>query len=256
MRARSARPEAIAAAIGLLALPPPAPAESPMSTDPSSSVVGPGRLQLEAGAQFADARGGTTELTVPSLLRVGVGSRLELRLSSNVYQALDVETEAGSGWAPVVFGAKWNVRDPERDGGTVSLGLLADVAVPSGEGGFRREEPGYVFLALGDFALSADLSLGLNAGVSMEPDDGDSHGTTTLTAAALEFSLQGGWAMFVEGAGEIPIGANGADTRWIVDAGLTLAAAPNAQLDLLAGFSTNPDESLDPFVGAGISLRR
>ncbi|RYE97299.1 MAG: transporter, partial [Oxalobacteraceae bacterium] len=97
----------------------------------SSKVVGKGRVQLETSVAWERQRDDelhSRTLTTPSLLRVGLGDTLELRIETDGRTIEhDVDPASGAhavsaGWADTELGLKWHVAD--QQGSHPSLGWL------------------------------------------------------------------------------------------------------------------------------------
>lgn len=120
-------------------------------------MVGPGRLQLEAGLQkeFRRSAGNSDrQAMAPLLLRAGMGQKWEFRLETNSYVVQTSRDALGSrvreeGGAPVALGAKYQITDG-ADRAAPSLGVIARLAPPSGSGSFRSRRTS------GDLRLAAD----------------------------------------------------------------------------------------------------
>jgi hypothetical protein len=227
-----------------------------------STVIGPGRFQLEAGYQQELRRAdGSTEHRhlVPTLLRVGIGCHWEARFESNTFTQVDASGPEGvgdrtSGIAPVSIGVKFNVRaDPHR----LKLGTILRVFPASGTDGPRTKH------ATGDLRFAADwdlprgLSLNPNVGVALYEDD-DNHKTFAAGLFALtlsEFNQAKTIGPFVD-VGVLVPEASIPGSSFILDAGVAyLLPCHNVQIDVSAG--TGPHGRTPPrlFVSVGISVR-
>ena len=166
-----------------------------------TDVLAAGRLQLEASGawQRSKAEGVTTRLrSTPTLLRLGVGQDLELRLATD--GALRQTAPDASGRGDVSLGAKWRLQD--SDDGRPALGWLVQVQTPSGSGPFKGHglRPGVTFLS--QWQLPGDFSLGMNVGAFVDRDDGDQRYTAGLLSASLGIPLGERWHGFAELAGQ------------------------------------------------------
>lgn len=144
----------------------------------SSNVVGAGRVQIETSLAFErDRAGGGRERTAstPTLLRVGIGDTLELRLETDG-RMRTVATPANggarsvqSGYADSALGVKWHMAD--AGGARPSLGLLAHIDFDSGSQPFRAPGMGASLRLAAEWELADDYSLGLMPGLSTQRDE-------------------------------------------------------------------------------------
>ncbi len=235
--------------------PPPLVTDRPDVTE-SAETVRRGAVQVEIGYGHARVDGdGGVELDRTSfpatLVRVGLGDRVELRVGWDGYvaESLDaggVETEQ-TGVADLALGAKVKLRE--------GLALLVGAGVPSGSRAFRAERVDPAVVLAASHALTDALSLGYNVGYGAEtvqdaPGDLDTRGLGRYSAS-LAIGLTDRWGAFVEAFGFLPADGGPAHSA---DAGVTFLASKNVQLDLSGGAGLN-ERADDWFVGAGISFR-
>ena len=193
-------------------------------------VMAKGRFQIEtSGAWQRDkADGLTTRLrSTPTLLRLGVGSDLELRLDTA--GALRQSNPSASGRGDFGVGAKWQLQDGDES--KPGLGLLLEVLTPSGSGAFKGHgvRPGLSFLA--QWQLPAGYSIGTMTGLFVERNDADQRYTAALASASLGIPLGEKLHAFAEiAAQQIASSRNGGN---VVTAGTGLAwqVTDDAQLD-------------------------
>lgn len=143
---------ALSLALSSLAQQSPIVADRPGLAD-GASVVGKGTAQLELGISHEDAD--DSLLSLPTLLRLGITDRLELRVESGVLGVSSGDQD----WAPVAVGFKWRMRE-----GDIPLSLIASVQPPSGGGPLATHD------FEGGVRLTSDIDLG--AGFSLTPNVG------------------------------------------------------------------------------------
>jgi hypothetical protein len=219
----------------------------------SSQVVGSHRVQLETGVQWdrqRDLEAHVRTLTTPTLLRIGVSDALELRLESDgrtIEHASDPGTgvhTVSAGWADLSAGLKWHVAD--QDGMRPSVGLIAEVALPTGSAGLRGSgfRPS-VELPV-EWDLGHDWSLGVMPGVVRDSD---------FTYGVFAASVGKAFSERLHGFAEVAAPQIGHGTQAIVDAGVAWLVNRDCQLDAMVVHGTNrqtPGLSL----AFGISVRR
>jgi hypothetical protein len=219
----------------------------------SSQVVGNRRVQLETGVQWdrqRDPDAHVRTLTTPTLLRIGVADALELRVETDgrtIEHASDPGTGAhtvSAGWADLSAGVKWHVAD--QQGMRPSVGVIAEVALPTGSAGLR----GSGFRPSVELPVEWDLghewSLGVMPGVVR---DGD--GTYGVFAA----SVGKAFSERLHGFAEVAAPQIGHGTQTLVDAGVTWLVNKDCQLDAMVVHGLNrqtPGLSL----AFGVSVRR
>ncbi|HVE72177.1 MAG TPA: transporter [Thermoanaerobaculia bacterium] len=200
-----------------------------------AATVGTGVFQVEAGLSVD--RQGDESVTVPTLLRFGLGNRLELRIESDLVGLHDGDADV----APIGAGVKLRLTE-----GAMPLSLIAKVQPPSGEGdlgtdGFEGEAR-----LVSDIDLGADFSLTPNVGFSVVEGDG----ARAIFAVTLEKQL-GNALPFVD----VELTAGDGETSAIADAGVAWIVGRNLQLDVSAGFDVAGDAYPEWFVAAGVSRR-
>lgn len=204
----------------------------------SSRTVGRGALQIEtsvAHERDGDARAYAT----PTLLRVGVADRLELRAESDLFVREREGGVAQSGLADLSVGAKWAA----LEGGAAlpATALLLHADLPSGSTGFRGEGVRPSLRAVLEWELSERVSLGMMPGVARADGPAGVH-TAGIYGIVLGRSWTDRFRTFVELALEHvadsadggTVGTWNAGTAWLlaelvqVDAALSLAATDAA----------------------------
>jgi hypothetical protein len=228
----------------------------------SSDVVGRGRTQLEIGANWDRQRNGdvhTRTLTTPTLLRIGTGETVELRVETegrSIEHAVDTASGAHAttaGWVDTSVGFKWHAL--EQDGARPSLGLIGEVKLPTGSTALRGTGVRPQFELPAEWDLPQGWSLALMPGLGSDADDNGTHYGYGLLAASLGKDLSERAKGFVElAAPQIAHAAHGG-TQNQVDAGVSWLVNKDCQLDAMAvhGLNKNtPGLSL----AFGVSIRR
>ncbi len=215
----------------------------------SATVVAGGVVQVEMGYLFA-RDGGVDRYEVPgTLVRVGLGSRTELRVGH-----AGVAGEGGSrGAGDGTLGAKFNLIG-HADGWRPELAILGGVSLPTGDHGFSSNgvDPSFLFSLA--YELSPRLSFGANVGSAWESSsEGSGREATFLYSLVLGGGLTDRLGVFLELFGDwLTTGANA--TGVSVDGGFTFLLADLVQFDLYVGRGLRGIAD-DAFIGTGLSFR-
>ena len=212
------------------------PWQSPISPDrpgaaTSPSVLDRGVFQLETAFEQQTARpSGAPDVSTqdfPTLLRFGVGHRIEMRLESNMVSL----HEAVTGFADMSVEAKWLALD-RPEGGVPSVALLPAVSLPTGTSDFTAGKPQAALAALLGWTLHSGTSLSLDANVSraVESSDGP-YEWQVGSQAAFQIPLRRSWAISGDAFVTAPV-VSGSSAPWGLDAGVEYYPGPNTQLDL------------------------
>lgn len=143
----------------------------------SSNVVGRARLQVETSFLLERDRSAGARsrvLSTPTLLRVGAGDVLELRVETD---GRSIAHTAGNGeprssmaaWNDTAVGVKWHV----DDGGGVlpSLGVLLHADLASGSAPVRGHGVRPSLRVVGEWELPDGMSLGVMPGIGAERNE-------------------------------------------------------------------------------------
>ncbi|HEY7254779.1 MAG TPA: transporter [Methylomirabilota bacterium] len=136
----------------------------------SAKVVGAGRLQLESGFEYKQARVGGSptekELTLLSTLRAGITDTLELSLETEpyVWQWAGGDDDRGSG--DYTLGSKYRLYAPPPGSGAPLLAVRSYVKLPTADEPLGSGRPDFGALLLMTLGLPWHLSLDANAGVA------------------------------------------------------------------------------------------
>jgi hypothetical protein len=227
----------------------------------SSKVVGKGRFQLETSVGWERQRDDdlhSRTSSTPSLLRVGLGDTLELRIETDGRTIEhDVDPASGAhaisaGWADTELGLKWHVAD--QQGSHPSLGWLLHAALPSGNRDFKGHGVRPSLRLSAEWELPGDYALGLMPGVGSDTDDNGSRYGYGIFAANLGKDFGEHAHGFVElAAPQIAHAAHGG-TQLLFDTGMSYTPNKDCQLDVAVTHGLNrrtPDLGL----AFGLSLR-
>ena len=227
-----------------------------------SAVIGRGWFQLEAGVQQerrSDAGIKERATTIPSLFRIGVTNRFELRVESNTFTHVTVTgpgslSASSSDFAPISIGAKLQFQ--ESDGpAQPSLGVIGRVFPASGTSGVKTTKTTGDVRFAADWDVTPMLSINPNVGIGRYEGDNGETFTTALFALTLStFNAAKTLNPFVDISIQAAEGP-GAGSAIIVDGGLAYVPAPNVQLDLSGGKGVRGDSPAQWFVAVGLSIR-
>jgi hypothetical protein len=200
-----------------------------------AGVVGRGTAQLELGISHEGAD--DSLLTLPTLLRLGITDRFELRVESGVLGLSSGDHD----WVPVAVGFKWRMRD-----GDIPLSLIASIQPPSGGGPFTSYDFEGGVRLVSDIDLGSGFSLTPNLGVGLA----EGGGTTAVVAASLGREV-GNASPFID----FEVQNDQDETSMIVDGGIAWIVRQDTQLDVSAGVNVSGAAYPDWFVSAGVSRR-
>ncbi|MEM9328049.1 MAG: transporter [Bacteroidota bacterium] len=214
----------------------------------SSSVLLPGRLNVESGFQFQRVDDATDELVLNTTqLRYGVNEHFELRFTWNLLQR-DTQVEganlSGTGWAPPVLGIKTQLL--EGDGWIPETALIAEVALRGGSDIFSNDRlvPALRYSMGWSVGARGALTHTYNIFWALEDDRAlnlltliYAHGITDDLTAFVEL-----YSFLVKG-----------ESDYRTDMGLIYLIKPRFQVDLSGGLGLS-DISPDWFLDVGLSF--
>jgi hypothetical protein len=228
---------------------PNAPAAAPISTDrpavTDSSVVVPlGSLQVENGFADTASRGQTTFDSPETLLRLGVASNTEVRLTLPDYFGV---TGMSSGFGDLTVGMKQQL-GPTAGGFDVSL--VVSLSLPTG----ARAISSHGYDPSVQLPWSRALSSNWTAAGMLSvywPTQQGRRNVTGETTFLIDRQLTKTWDAFIEYAGDF---VEEGGPRHLVHIGTAYKPTPRQQLDVHVGVGLS-SAAVDHFVGVGYSFR-
>ena len=227
-----------------------------------STVIGSHRFQIESGLQEEFRRAGDSHehtLFIPTLLRIGIDSRLEARIEGNTFTRITTFDPANvsnhtSGLAPVSLGLKYQFMDAR--GHQPSMGTIIRIFPAWGSGDFRSHH------VTGDVRLAADWDISKNPHLSLNPNVGvgryeDGQGktfTTGLLALTLSYLPTNKLNPFIDMGLQAPEESDGKSSVTF-DTGVAYIVGHNVQLDASIGDGAHGGTPPHPFVSVGVSFR-
>lgn len=212
--------------------------DRPAVTD-SSVVVPQGTLQAENGFADTVSEGQRTFDGPETLLRFGVASKTELRLTAPDYY--------GSGFGDAAFGVKQQL-GPTPGGFDVSL--VVSLSLPTG----ARAISSHGYDPSVQLPWSRALSTNWSAAGMLSvywPTQGGRRNVTGETTFLFDRTLTKQWDAFVEYAGDFPEEGR---PRHLLHFGTAWRPTPRQQLDFHAGAGLS-SAAVDHFIGVGYSFR-
>jgi hypothetical protein len=227
----------------------------------SSNVVGTGRFQVETSVALErSTRDGVRErlVSTPTLLRVGIGDCLELRVETDGRLASRSSTLAGAstlraeGYADTALGIKWHAFD--ADGAAPSVGVLAHVDFASGSAPFRAAGRGASLRLVAEWELPHALSLGVMPGLASQRGETGERYVGAIFGVVLGKAWSERLRSFVEvAAPQIAHGRDGG-TQASIDVGLAWLLSKDVQIDTAIAHGLNR-RSPDLNYTAGLSIK-
>ncbi len=227
-----------------------------------SAVIGRGKIQLEAGVQ-RESRGRDTgdEHTsfVPTLLRMGLSDRWEVRFESNTLTRIDssnatVVPDGTAGFAPVSLGVKFHIQD-SAGLRQPSLGMIIRVFPASGSASFATTQLTGDLRLAADWDLTPRISLNPNVGLAVYQDERGGRFASGLFAMTLNYFNSAKTINPFLDVGVQTLETSGGGASSIVDGGLAYLPGRNWQIDVSAGKGVRGRTPPNLFVSLGISVR-
>ena len=218
----------------------------------SSEVVGRGVVQIESGLTLEQPDDSVRQVTLPQLLvRIGLGSRVELRLASDGYVAQSVEEAGGRsthrGRADLEVGAKVKLLDAAKAG--FDMAVIPAVTLPVATTGFGSGgyDPGVKLTVARDLPAEFGLSANLNTASVTEADG---RVWSREASVSLGHDLGGPFGAYWEAYGSFDRGCD-----CTLNTGVTMALSANHQVDVEVGHGVSGD-ARGWFVGVGFAVLR
>jgi hypothetical protein len=171
----------LGALVSVLTAAAPASAHAQIVTDrpdfvESSATVGAGAFQLETSVSYGRTGAGAVRSatwSTPTLLRLGVGDALELRLESAgwIRDASAPGQGSGSGLADAAVGAKWRLK--AQRGASPAAALLVHAELPSGATDLQGDGVRPSLRAVAEWELPEGFALGVMPGIAVGRASGE-----------------------------------------------------------------------------------
>jgi hypothetical protein len=213
-----------------------------------------GEVQLEGGYTFERTLDVKTNTTGELLLRIGLGSRAELRIEPGSYTTITSPLGDSSGREDGALGTKIRLYQPSDDKPSIvpAVSLVALTSVPTGSIAYRQTHLQPVVKLATSWSITDRVALGTNINVS-RPRDENGRYTVYEGSASFGFGLTERLGAYAEVFGFAPQVADLGHTRYL-NTGLTFGLTPNFQLDARGGMGFNGTDP-DYFLGAGLVFR-
>lgn len=235
-------------------------AQEPLVTDrpdftESSSTVGGGVVQIEAGTTYLEGSGGTDVFTFgEALVRWGVAEKLELRFVLPTYSYDRGLGSSDSGFLDSAVGLKFDLKKSTGNGfiSALEAAVIASTTVPTGSSSFSSPawQPTAVLAA--SWELSPSVGIGSNLGVAW-PSDGDRRFTSAWLSAVLGVGITQSTSMFFELFAFDREESRGPNTVTF-QTGVVYLLSPDLQFDVRAARRLS-SEGVNILLGAGVSWR-
>jgi len=227
----------------------------------SSNVVGSGRLQVETSVLFErdrDGVGRTRTWSTPTLLRIGAGDSVELRIETDgravtEYSGAGQVRSTRSGWSDASFGVKWHVTDGA--GAQPSLGILLHADLDSGSTFLRGQGVRPSARIVGEWELPGNVSLGLMPGMGIERNDGGTRYRYGILGLVVGSELGQGVRGFVELAMPRIARVRDGGSQASLDLGAAWLLSDTLQLDAMLAHGLNR-RTPDLAFTLGLSFKR
>jgi len=226
----------------------------------SSDVVARGVMQLETSISMEtndDSGIHERSYTTPTLIRAGLGNRLELRMETDGHVVRHTPignvTETDSGYADIALGVKWHFTDGDAQTHSPSTAWLLHVDLDTGTRQFSGNglRPSLRYVAEWDVADA--VSCGVMPGVVYDKNDRHRFISGILAGTCgkqFTSALRG----FVEVAGQQLASKDDGGNIVSADTGVTWLVSKSVQLDASVQRGLT-NETPDWTVAAGFSMR-
>lgn len=236
------------------------PSREPLTSDrpdftESTATMKRGEVQLEGGDTFERVTSVKTNTIGELLLRVGLGSRAELRIEPGSYTTVRSSDGDGSGWVDAALGTKLRLYEPPSEKPSIvpAVSLIVMTSVPTGSAEFRQTKLQPEAKLASEWTLSDRVGLATNVNVSRPRDDENGRYTVFEGSVSFSFDLTPRLGAYTEVFGFAPQLSGVGHSRY-GNTGFTFSLTPDYQLDLRGGMGFN-GANPDYFVGAGLVRR-
>jgi hypothetical protein len=195
----------------------------------SSATVGAGAVQIETSVAH-ERDGGERAWSTPTLLRVGIGPRFELRAESDLLVRSSLDGASESGVADIAVGGKLHTGDGGE--GMPATALLLHADLPTGSRSWRGDGVRPSLRLAAEWEFPRETSLGVMPGVARTDGPNGVH-TAGIFAAVLGKDWRERAHTFVELAFEHLGSDNDGGTVGTWDGGVTWLLGRSAQLDAM-----------------------
>jgi hypothetical protein len=235
-------------------------AREPLTSDrpdftESTTTMKRGEVQLEGGDTFEHVESVKTNTIGELLLRIGLGSRAELRIEPGSYTTITSPDGDASGWVDAAIGTKLRLYQPRDEERSIvpAVSFIVLTTVPTGSADFRQTKLQPEAKLASEWTLSDRIGVATNVNVSRPRDDENGRYTVFEGSVSFGFELTPRLGAYTEVFGFAPQLA-GVGRSAYGNTGLTFGLTPDYQLDLRAGMGFNGAHP-DYFVGAGLVHR-
>lgn len=235
-------------------------AEEPLVTDrpdftESSSTVGIGVVQIEAGTTYSEFSGGSDAFTFgEALIRWGVIEELEIRVVLPTYSTASNSGGSTSGFLDSGVGIKYDLKKATGDGfiGAMEAAVIAATTVPTGNAEYSSSSWQPTLVGSVSWELGRTTGLGVNLGIARPEGDGRRF-TSAWLSSALGVGISDAASVFFELIAFDREEERGPNTLTF-QTGVVYLLSPDLQLDLRAARRLSGD-GVDILLGGGISWR-
>jgi hypothetical protein len=212
----------------------------------SSGVVGRGFVQFETGTTLEFDRGGKTMTAPLGLVRIGVGDRVEIRVSGDGF----VAARDARGVSDMEIGAKVRLLHSEKWG--FDAAVIPVITVPTGSAAMSSGAYDPTLKLTYAKSLGRGFDLSGNFNVSRVTDGGDVYGQRAYSVS-VGHDLGGNFGAYWEAYGFSQVEKDGR-AAWTLDTGVSRGLGANMQVDVEVGRGLT-EAAPDWFVGFGFALR-
>ncbi|MEY4563104.1 MAG: hypothetical protein RLZZ618_2381 [Pseudomonadota bacterium] len=227
----------------------------------SSDVVGTGRFQIETSfsSERHNADGVKTRTTsTPTLLRMGVSDKLELRVETDGIVRSRSQDATGTqrerGFADASLGVKWHMQDGDDASGKPGVAWLLHLDVDSGSAAFRGPGLRPSLRAVAEWELPQGFSVGVMPGFVVDKNADGKRFVGGIMAVVVGKEWTPAWRSFVELAGQQLASRKNGGSVVTFDTGVAYLVTKSVQLDFAIARGLTAD-SPDFQWGMGLSVR-